>query len=279
MSAQSSASTTGKMKTSTAASTAPVESNGWTKPDEVTHPTENEEWLSNDWEALTPISEHYEGKEKSITYLTSELFQRALLDDKSMEIQLNSMRQKVNVLKTLGQLLKDSLAVIATVISLPPTNSTLRTILMAADNNSALAAKMAGWSKQKGKGKVSKEDKGRKLCTYCSKSGHTEDECWAKRAAEHAKEKDDVSKEKTDEKELVARVTTMESTHLPLLCLFMARHVNAPTQRDANSTASTQTMCREHNLFNSCPPLLFSCLATPDNGKTIPAQDAGDTPK
>ena len=59
----------------------------------------------------------------------------------------------------------------------------------------------------------------------------------------------------------------------------MARHVSAPTKRDANSTASAQTMCREHNLFDSRPPLLFSCLATPGNGKTVPVQDAGDTPK
>ena len=50
------------------------------------------------------------------------------------------MRQKANVLKTVGQLFKDSLAVIATVISLPPTNSTLRTILMAADDKLTMDA-------------------------------------------------------------------------------------------------------------------------------------------
>ena len=282
---------------------APVESNGSTKPDEVTHPTENKEWLLKDQEALAPISERYEGKGKSITYLTSELFKRALSDDKSMETQrLNFMRQKANVLKTVGQLFKDSLVAIAMVISLPPTCSTLRTILMAADDklttdavinqvlieeksrkvssaHSALTAKTAGRSKQKGKGKVNKEEKGKKSCTYCSKSGHTEDECWAKRAAERAKEKDDASKEESDEKELAARVATMGATHLPPLRLFMARHVSAPTQRDANSTASAQTMCHEHKLFDSHPPLLFSRLATPGNGKTVPTQDAGDTPK
>ena len=179
---------------------APVESNGSTKPDKVTHLTENEEWLSKDQEALAQINECYEGKGKSITHLTSELFQRALLDDKSMEIQLNSMQQKVDVLKMLGQLLKDSLTTIAMVISLPPTYSTLQTILMATDDklmmdavinqvlieerlrkvslaHLALTAKTVGRSKQKGKGKVNKEDKGKKLCTYCSKSGHTKDEC------------------------------------------------------------------------------------------------------
>ena len=254
-------------------------------------------------EAWRKLSERYEGKGKqSIAYLISELFRSTLSDDESMETQLNSMRQKANVLKTLGQPLEDSLVAIAMVISLPPTYSTLRTILMAAADkltmdavinqvlikeklrkfssaHSALTAKMAGRSKQKGKGKVNKEDKEKKSCTYCSKSGHTEDECWVKRAAECAKEKDDASKEESDEKELAARVATMGSTHLPPLRLFMARHVSAPTQRDVNSTASAQTMCCKRELFDSRPPLLFSRLATPGNGKTVPAQDAGDTPK
>ena len=88
--------------------------------------------------------------------------------------------------------------------------------------HSALAAKMMGRSKQKGKGKVSKEDKEKKSCIYCSKSGHTKDECWAKRAAEHSKEKDNALKEQADERELAAHVTTTGSTHLPLLHLFMA---------------------------------------------------------
>jgi len=86
-------------------------------------------------EAWRKLSEHYEGKGKqSIAYLISELFHSMLLDDESMETQLNSMRQKANVLKTLGQLLEDSLIVIAMVISLPPSYSTLRTILMAAND-------------------------------------------------------------------------------------------------------------------------------------------------
>ena len=298
------------------------------QPDEATHPAENEDWLSKDREALAQItltlkdeplsgvlytttsaeawkklSERYEGKGKqSIAYLISELFQSMLSDDESMETQLNSMRQKANVLKTLGQPLEDSLIAIAMVISLPPTYSTLRTILMAADDklttdavinqvlieeksrkvsstHSALAAKTTGQSKGKGKGKVSKEDKGKKSCTYCSKNGHTEDECWAKRAAERSKEKDSASKEQANEKELAAHVATMGSTHLPPLRLFMARHTSIPVQRDwvVDSTASAQTMCHEHNLFNSHHPLQSPYLATLGNGKTVSALDAGDT--
>ena len=101
-----------------------------------------------------------------------------------METQLNSMQQRANVLKTLGQPLEDSLIVIVMVILLPPTYSTLRTILMAADDklmtdtvinqvlieeksrnisltHSALTMKTVGQSKQKGKGKVNKEEKGK----------------------------------------------------------------------------------------------------------------------
>ena len=193
--------------------------------------------LTTSTEAWRKLSEHYEGKGKqSIAYLISELFRSTLSDNESMETQLNSMWQKANVLKTLGQPLEDSLVTIAMVLLLPPTYSTLRTILMAADDkltmdavinqvlteeksrnmsptHSALAAKTAGRSKQKGKGKVSKEEKGKKSCTYCSKSGHIKDECWAKRATERAKEKDDALKEETNEKELAAHVATMGSTH------------------------------------------------------------------
>ena len=219
-----------------------------------------------------------------------------------METQLNFMWQKANVLKTLGQPLKDSLVAIAMVISLPPTYSTLQTILMAADDklttdavinqvlieeklrkvsstHSALTAKTTGQSKGKGKGKVSKEDKGKKLCTYCLKSGHTKDECWAKRAAECSKEKDSVSKEQADEKELAANVATMGSTHLPPLRLFKAQHTSIPVQRDwvVDSTASTQTMCHKRNLFDSHHPLQSPYLATLGNSKTISVPDTGDT--
>jgi len=238
----------------------------------MTHPIESKEWLSKDREAHAQItltlkdeplsgvlytmtsaeawrklSERYEGKGKqSITYLISELFCSTLSDDESMETQLNSMRQKANVLKTLSQPLEDSLIAIAMVISLPPSYSTLQTILMAADDKLmtdavinqvlieeklrkvsstllALAAKTTGRPKGKGKEKGVKEDKGKKLCTYCSRNGHTEDECW-KKATECSKAKDDASKEKTDEKrELVAHVTKAGLTHSPPLCLFMAQ--------------------------------------------------------
>ena len=126
--------------------------------------------------------------------------------------------------------------------------------------------------------KVVKRTKKKKSCTYCSKSGHTEDECWAKRAAKCSKEKDNVSKEQADARELAAHVMTMGSTHLPLLCLFMAQHTSVPVQRDwvVDSTTSAH-MCCEHDPFDSHHPLQSPHLTTPGNGKTVSTPDVGDT--
>ena len=168
-----------------------------------------------------------------------------------METELNSMWQKANVLQTPGQPLEDSLATIAMEISCPQTYSTFRTILMATDDkltrgtHSALDVKTTDDLKGKEREKVRKENKGQKSSTYCSKSGQTDDEWWAKNATIRSKEKDDASKEEMEETGLAARVANMGSTHLPLLCPFVARQT-IPTQRDwiVDSDASAHT-CRE----------------------------------
>ena len=109
-----------------------------------------------------------------------------------------------------------------------PIYSTFQTILMAADDKPtqgthlALNVKMMGQSRGKRKGKGSKVNKGKKSCTYCLKSSHTEDEWWVKKAANYSKEKDDALKEETEETGLVACVMNMGSTHLPPLCPFVA---------------------------------------------------------
>ena len=206
------------------------------KPDQATHPTEYEEWLTKDKETHAQItltlkdkpltrvlystmlaevwrklSEHYKGRGKqSIAYLISELFHNTLSDDTSMETQLNSMWQKANVLKTtFGQPLDNSLVAIAMVISLPTSYLTLRTILMAADNQlttdivinqvlikeklkkspgqTALSMKATSQSKEKGKNKK-KSQKKKGTCSYCSKSGHTEDVCYKKKCEEAVKD-------------------------------------------------------------------------------------------
>jgi len=216
-----------------------------------------------------------------------------------METTLNSMWQMANMPKTPSQPLKDPLAAIAMEISCLPTYSTLQTILMAADDkltmdafNSeipiearsrkiasthlALAAETAGRSKGKRKGKGSKRERRKRPSTYCSKSGQTDDKRWVKNATTHSKEKDDASKEETEEKGLAARVVNMGSTHLPPLCPFVARQT-IPTQREwiVDSGASAHTR-RERNQF-----ILYRALWPPHpislrNGKTISVLDTGD---
>jgi len=143
-------------------------------------------------EAWTKLSERYEGKGKqSITYLIGELFRGTLSDESPMEPQLNVMRQKAQVLTLLGQTLDDSLMAIAMVISLPPSYSTLRTILMSSSDKlmidgmisqilieeksrhtvemqSALVAKMSDKAKDSNKEK-NEEPKWRPgKCRYCT---------------------------------------------------------------------------------------------------------------
>ena len=218
------------------------------KPDEAMQPDKHEEWLAKDKEAhaqlmLTlkdeplsrvlysttlaevwkKLSERYEGWGKqSIAYLISELFHSTLLDDTSMETQLNSMQQKANILKTIGQPLDDSLIAIAMVISLQMSYSTLCTILMAEDDKltmdmvinqvlieerlkklpgqTALSAKATSQVKGKGKAKSGKKGQKKKgTCTYCSKDGHMEDICYKKKCDAAAKDGAEKLKEKARE--------------------------------------------------------------------------------
>jgi len=199
-----------------------------------------------------------------------------------METSLNSIWQKASVLKTPGRPLKDPLATIAMEILRPPTYSPLWTILMAADDkltrrtHLALDAKTTGRSRGKRKGKGSQEIKGKKSSTYCSKSGQTDDERWAKNTTTRSKEKDDASKEETEEKGLAARVANMGSTHLPPLCPFVARQT-IPTQREwiVDSGASAHTRRKRNQFVLYCtlwPPHPISLR----NGKTVSVLDTGD---
>jgi len=88
-----------------------------------------------------------------------------------------------------------------------------------------------------------------------------------------------MSKEQADEKELAARITKTGSTHLPLLRLFLAQQTGIPIQRDrvVDSTASTHTMCRERDLFDSHRPLWPPHLTTPGDGRTFSAIQMGDS--
>jgi hypothetical protein len=112
-----------------------------------------------------------------------------------METQLNAMQQKAYTLRSMGQAHEDSLVAIAMVISLPPSYSTLSTILMSTsdkltvdsiisqvlveeklkrspENQSALVARTSDKQKEASKTKDEKKRPGK--CNYCSFKGHWE---------------------------------------------------------------------------------------------------------
>ncbi|KAF8626070.1 hypothetical protein AX17_006628 [Amanita inopinata Kibby_2008] len=86
-------------------------------------------------EVWDKLSEHCEGKgQQSMAYLIGELFRNTLSDESPMESQLNAMRQKSHILASLSLKLEDPLIAIVMIISLPESYSTLRTILMSAED-------------------------------------------------------------------------------------------------------------------------------------------------
>ena len=229
------------------------------------------------------LSERYEGKGKqSIAYLIGELFRGTLSDESPMETQLNAMRQKAYVLKSLGQPLDDSLVAVAMVISLPATYSTLRTILMStsdklsidtviaqvlveeksrqtSNGQSALVAK--GPNKSKNKDSKSKDPKSKKTnqkkCSYCKRTGHDEKECWKRKAEEADKSKAAGEKEKPKEKtDLSAKVAHMSSDQESPLQLFVARETQKGVHTSnwiVDSGASANMTCQRETFITFRP--------------------------
>jgi len=219
-----------------------------------------------------------------------------------MESQLNLMRQKANVLKTIGQPLDDSLVAIAMVISLLTSYSTLRTVLMAADDKlttdmvinqvlikerswkspgqTALSAKATSQTKGKGKAKSGKKGQKKKAtCTYCSKDGHTEDVCYKKKCDVATKDGTDKSKEKPKEEktELAARVAQVDGNSPPPLHLFVAQNqTDKATACDwiIDSGASAYMSC-QRKWFMTYRQLVPPQPVTVRNGMSIPAVGIG----
>jgi hypothetical protein len=262
-----------------------------TKPD-PTKPDELEEWLLKDGEALAQITltlkdeplsgvlhvksaaeawkklcERYEGKGKqTIAYLIRELFRGTLSEDSPMETQLNAMRQTAHILSSLGQILDDSLVAIAMIISLPPSYSTLSTILMstsdklsidsvisqvlieeksrkASSSQSALFAKGPGQQKAKSE---SKDKKKQKKCNYCSKLYHVEKDCRKKKADEAAKGGADKEKPKEPKADLSAKVahTSQDQSPIQLFAAYAQEKGINPSHWIVDSGASANMSCR-----------------------------------
>ena len=225
-----------------------------------------------------------------------------LSDNTAMESQLNLMRQKANVLKTIGQPLDDSLVAIAMVISLPTSYSTLCTILMAAGDKlmtdmvinqvlikersrkslgqMALSAKATSQTKGKGKAKSGKKSQKKKgTCIYCSKEGHMEDVCFKKKHDVAAKDGTDKSKEKPKEEKtkLVACVAQVDrNSPLPLRLFVTRNQTDKATGRDwiIDSGASAHMSC-QHKWFTTYCWLVPPQSVTVGNGMSIPAVGIG----
>jgi hypothetical protein len=125
-----------------------------TKPTTTTDP-DYEDWISKDCEARAQItltlkdeplnsvlfatntkdcwdklSERYEGKgEQKIVYLIDEVFWSTLSESNPLEPQINALIRAANTISNLGLTLDDKLLVFALISSLPPSFSTLKTIL------------------------------------------------------------------------------------------------------------------------------------------------------
>ena len=212
------------------------------------------------------------------------------------------MRQKANVLKTIGQLLDDSLVAIAMVISLSTSYLTLCTFLMAADDKltmemvinqvlikersrkspgqMALSAKATSQTKGKGKTKSGKKSQKKKgTCTYCSKEGHTEDVCFKKKCNIAAKDGMGKSKDKTKEEKtkLAAHVAQVDGNSPPPLCLFLAQNqMKKATKHNwiIDSGASAHMLC-QHKWFTTYHWLVPPQSVTVGNGMSIPAVGIG----
>ncbi|KAF5345487.1 hypothetical protein D9756_011381 [Leucocoprinus leucothites] len=152
------------------------------------------------------LNHRYEGKgQNTVAYLIKEIFHATLSDKMPMEPQLNDMRHKAYILKTLGEPISDSVVAHAMLLSLPDSYLTLRTILnsspatiagsflstdtvitqvLTEEKNAKLGnSQVAFIAHGKGKGKLSHKpnsdgDKKKGLkCNYCKKKGHIKPEC------------------------------------------------------------------------------------------------------
>ncbi|OAX30916.1 hypothetical protein K503DRAFT_806569 [Rhizopogon vinicolor AM-OR11-026] len=174
-------------------------------------------------DAWTKLCEHYEGKGKqTIAYLIGELFRGTLSDESPMEMQLNAMRHKAQVLSSLEQSLDDT-----KVSAYFETQSTLvaKTLDKAKDSNET--------KKRLGN------------CNYCQKPGHWEREC-RKKKAEKGKGKDDDENEPKEKVDLSAKVVHVVENDLPLQ-LFVVhdlKHESHPAKWIVDSGASAHMSCR-----------------------------------
>jgi hypothetical protein len=208
-------------------------------------------------------------------------------DESPLEPQLNTMLQLGYSLHSLGQKLDDSLIAITMIISLPDSDSTLRSVLMATDLKLTTESGrppsyrrdyyervpvlllpyrctfrrkgQKGQNKGKQAENKGEKDKGGngKQCGYaaCGLKGHTEDECRKLKAVldkhGHLKQKD--SKPLTSSITANMATTTIApvNNYDDAICLFIARGEMRENPNDwVVDSGTTEYMCSSGNLLS-----------------------------
>jgi len=198
------------------------------------------------------LNSRYEGKgQNTVAYLIKEIFRATLTDEMPMEPQLNDIRHKAYILKTLGEPISDSVVAQAMLLALPDSYSTLRTILnsspataggsslstdtvitqvLTEEKNAKLGnSQVAFLAHGKGKGKPfqkSDGDKKKKKCDYCKKKGHIKSECRKLKADQAVRAETNKGGEKKDgdmsAKVVMVKESEMSEKSEEMIRLFMA---------------------------------------------------------
>ncbi len=215
-------------------------------------------------------TDRYEGKgELRIIHLTDEVFHKTLSDSEALEPQINALTRAARSVTNLGLPLSDRLVAIAIISSLPPSMSTLRTVLSTTSSPTAAyvlsqvildeqrrvresgmgATAFFAKAVKKGKGKDKKsEDKSKKYCSHCKICGHDVSECRKLKKEQEAK--GGASNSPSSKPTASAKVASTDSTTADTTVqLFTAHIIDPPNSEEsahafrAHSTPNLQNQC------------------------------------
>jgi gag-polypeptide of LTR copia-type len=204
------------------------------------------------WDAL---SLHYNGKGlQSVAYLTAKVFWSQMSDSQDLQMQINELCTYASKLNSLGHPLDDKMFVVAIILSLPPSYSTLQTVILAASGNkldsqeviSTILAEEQRWCETSDKalkactgktGKLNKPKGDRPMCSNCKKLGCTKEKCWAPGGGAE-KEKGKTTEKAKDEKAKVAS-TWDDSNTLEIFIADIEEELGALMTVKSNSCSAS----------------------------------------
>jgi gag-polypeptide of LTR copia-type/GAG-pre-integrase domain len=260
-------------------------------------------------EAWDKLHVWYEGSRKQhIIHLLNNIFCTIFNKSKPMEPQINTICQATHTITNLGLSLDEELIMFAIIMALPPSLTTLKTILSNStseltpnyiksqimhdeqcciheysEGQSAFFTKAGKKGKGKGKGKdTSQEDKQKKKCLHCKHIGHLVKECCKKKEEEEEKATSNTSKPAAPTTSTPATTSvkiTKATEPLPdKTAMCSARVYHAMTKlSESNSTQSKQiidsgascTMCLNWSWFMHFTELTKATTVYLGNNSTI----------